>query len=38
MFNIEYPKLEKKSFNGLELTINEPKTKINLREYQEVRG
>ena len=31
MFNIEYPKLEKKSFNGLELTINEPKTKINLR-------
>ncbi len=31
MLNIEYPKLEKKSFNGLELTINEPKTKINLR-------
>ena len=31
MLNIEYPKLEKKSFNGLELTINEPKNKINLR-------
>ena len=31
MLNIEYPKLEKKSFNGLELKINEPKTKINLR-------
>ena len=31
MLNIEYPKLEKKSFNGFELTINEPKTKINLR-------
>ena len=31
MLNIEYPKLEKKTFNGLELTINEPKTKINLR-------
>ena len=31
MLNIEYPKLEKKSFKGLELTINEPKTKINLR-------
>ncbi len=31
MLNIEYPKLEKKSFNGLELTINEPKIKINLR-------
>ena len=31
MLNIEYPKLEKKPFNGLELTINEPKTKINLR-------
>ena len=31
MLNIEYPKLEKKSFNGLELTINQPKTKINLR-------
>ena len=30
MLNIEYPKFEKKSFNGLELTINEPKTKINL--------
>ena len=31
MLNIEYQKLEKKSFNGLELKINEPKTKINLR-------
>ena len=31
MLNIEYPKLEKKPSNGLELTINEPKTKINLR-------
>ena len=31
MLNTEYPKLEKKTFNGLELTINEPKTKINLR-------
>ena len=31
MLNIEYPKFEKKSLNGLELTINEPKTKINLR-------
>ena len=31
MLNIEYPKLEKKTFNGLELSINEPKTKINLR-------
>ena len=31
MLNIEYPKLEKKSFNDFELTINEPKTKINLR-------
>ena len=31
MLNIEYPKLEKKSFKGLELTINEPKNKINLR-------
>ena len=29
MLNIEYPKLEKRTFNGLELTINEPKTKIN---------
>ena len=31
MLNIENPKLEKKTFNGLELIINEPKTKINLR-------
>ena len=31
MLNIEYPKLEKKLFKGLELTINEPKSKINLR-------
>ena len=31
MLNIEYPKLEKKLFNGLELIINEPKSKINLR-------
>ena len=31
MLNIEYPKFEKKSLNGLDLTINEPKTKINLR-------
>ena len=31
MLNIEYPKLEKRSFNNLELSMNEPKTKINLR-------
>ena len=31
MLKIEYPKLEKKSFNDIELTMNEPKFKINLR-------
>ena len=31
MLNIEYPKIEKKLFDGLELSLKEPKTKINLR-------
>ncbi len=31
MLNIEYPKIEKKLFNDLELSLKEPKTKINLR-------
>ena len=31
MLNIEYPIIEKKLFNDLELSLKEPKTKINLR-------
>ena len=31
MLNCEYPKFEKKSINDFDLSINEPKTKINLR-------
>ena len=31
MLDIEYPKLENNSFNNLDLLMNEPKIKINLR-------
>ena len=31
MLNIEYPKIEKKLFNDLELSLKEPKTKISIR-------
>ena len=31
MLNIKYPKIEKKLFNDIELSLKEPKTKINLR-------
>tara|TARA_B100002052_G_scaffold277870_1_gene283705 strand:+ start:338 stop:460 length:123 start_codon:yes stop_codon:yes gene_type:complete len=31
MLNQEYPKFEKHSFEGLEFSLSEPITKINLR-------
>ena len=35
MLNQEYPKFEKSSFEGLEISLSEPNVKINLRGKKE---